>query len=71
MTTTTRLLTRTVASDGTVTETESDAVSSVEVGESAKGEFSIKSVKAYAATVEEAGRMALAEFQRLKKEMGA
>ena len=53
-----RTLTKTV--DG---ETEDLPDCSVEVGESAKGEFSIKSVKAYGATVLEAGNAALAEFK--------
>ncbi len=52
--------------NGDVETTELDAVASVEIGENTKGEPSIKSVKAYAPTVEEAGRLALAEYRRLK-----
>ena len=56
---------------GNSNETESESKSSVEIGESAKGEFSIKSIKVYHASVEEAGILAIAEYRRIKKEMGA
>lgn len=50
--------------DGSIEEWA--ALCSVEIGETAKGEAQVKSVKAYAATAEEAGRAALAEFHRLR-----
>ena len=46
-----------------------DSVCSVELGETAKGDVQVKSVKVYAKNVEEAGRTALAEFRRLKLDM--
>ena len=39
----------------------------MEIGETAKGEVTIKSVKVYAADVATAGKQALAEFKRLKE----
>ena len=44
-----------------------DSLCSVEIGETAKGEVTIKSVKAYAVDVMTAGTEALAEFKRLKE----
>ena len=43
---------------------------SVELGETAKGELNIKSVKVYASSVEEAGAAALAEYHRLRGMLG-
>ena len=50
-------------------ETETEAKASVEVGETAKGDLTIKSIKVYANDVTEAGRAALAEYRRLKAEI--
>ena len=61
-----RTVSRTV--DG---EVEDAPLCSVELGESAKGEFSIRAVKAYGLTVQEAGEAALTEFKRLKAREGA
>ena len=47
-------------------EVETDSLSSVELGESAKGDVSVKSVKVYHANVAVAGEQALAEFRRLQ-----
>ena len=55
-----------VHDDGS-TESTWETLCSVEIGESAKGEVSVKSVKVYGRTAEEAGTQALAEFQRLKE----
>ena len=52
-------------------EVETDSLSSVELGENAKGEVSVKSVKVYHANVAEAGRLALAEFRRLHIELSS
>ena len=52
---------------------ESEALCSVEVGETApegKGQVYAKSCKAYGFTVEDAGRTAMAELTRLRREMG-
>ena len=42
---------------------------SVELGETAKGELNIKSVKVYASSVEEASRMAFDEYVRLRNQL--
>ena len=55
------------------TSAESEALCSVEVGETApegKGQVYAKSCKAYGFTVEDAGRTAMAELTRLRREMG-
>ena len=44
-----------------------ESLCSVEIGETAKGELTVKSVKVYGRTAEEAGTQALAEFRRLKE----
>ena len=55
-----------VGEPGGYTETTEEALCSVELGETAKGEAQVKSVKVYAATAEEAGDQAMAEFWRIK-----
>ena len=66
----TRRVERTQNTDG-YEERAFEPVCSVELGETAKGDVQVKSVKVYAATVEEAGNQALAEFLRLKAEINA
>ena len=71
----TKKVTRTYAFDshGPVeqdyTDTTEECLCSVELGETAKGEAQVKSVKVYAATAKEAGAQAIAEFWRIKATM--
>ena len=51
---------------GNMVQESWEPLCSVEIGETAKGEVQVKSVKVYAATVEEAGRLAVAEYERLR-----
>ena len=62
--TTTR--TTTFDKEGNISEETREFLCSVEVGETAKGELTVKSVKVYAATAQEAGRQAMEEYRRLK-----
>ena len=48
------------------TEETNESLCSVELGENAKGEAQVKSVKAYAATLEEAAAEAMAAFKALR-----
>ena len=48
------------------TEETQERLCSVEIGESASGQAHVKSVKAYAATVEEAAAEAMATFKGLR-----
>ena len=61
---------RNVDGNGSFVESQSFPVCSVELGETAKGDIQVKSVKVYAATIEDAGRTALTEFLRLKATIG-
>ena len=60
--------------DGTpvaMTEETDEALCSVELGETAKGEVQVKSVKVYAATAQEAAQEALATFRTLLADLAA
>ena len=50
------------AATGNMVQESWEPLCSVEVGETAKGELTVKSVKVYAATAEEAGRQAMEEY---------
>ena len=55
-----------VQSDTGYEESAFEPLCSVELGETAKGDVQIKSVKVYSQSIVEAGEQALAEFLRLK-----
>ena len=52
-----------------VTETTIEALCSVEIGATAKGEVQIKSVKVYAANADDAADQALATFRKIQDAM--
>lgn len=61
----TKIVRRFHKADG-VDEDTYEALCSVEIGETAKGDIQVKSVKVYAQSVEDAGGAALREFLRLR-----
>ena len=65
----TRSLHRSVATDGSFSETEYASISSVEVGQDAKGTSYVKSVKVYGPDPEEAAKEALKVLRFLMKEL--
>ena len=67
---TTGTVQRNVDGNGSFVESQSFPVCSVELGETAKGDIQVKSVKAYSQSIVEAGEQALAEFLRLKATIG-
>ena len=66
--TTTSMVKREMSPDGGFEQRESSPLCSVEIGETAKGDLQIKSVKAYAQNVTDAGRKAFEEIIRLQQE---